>query len=143
VQDGVGGLGRNVKCQITHYEHGKRTRTRNTNPERRDEGVSRSKSIFPCTINWLQKIHVEKPGNSGILKTAGDLWEHSCTLVTACAIVPAADDAVFGLPEIESGIFPVIASLFFCVQSRQASALSFYHQKTRSAPEGQICDSCA
>jgi enoyl-CoA hydratase/carnithine racemase len=59
---------------------------------------------------------VEKPGNSGILKTAGDLWEDSYTLVGACDIVLAADDAVCGLPEIDSGIFPMVAPLFCSVQ---------------------------
>ena len=79
----------------------------------------------------------------GYLKTAGDLREDSCTLVVACAIVPAADDAVFGLPEIERGIFPIVVPLFCSVQSGEASASDFSHQGIGSAPKKQTGDSCA
>jgi hypothetical protein len=68
------------------------------------------KSTFPCTIKWLQKIHVEKQGNSGILKAAEDLWEGRCTSGASYGIVLAADDAVLCLP-----VMAMHDNLFFSI----------------------------
>ena len=52
-------------------------------------------------------------------------------------MVLAADDAVFGLPEVDTGIFPMAAPLFFSVQSGSASGLSFSQGGTGSAPRSR------
>lgn len=101
------------------------------------------KSIFPCKINWLQIIQVEKSGNSGILKTAGDLWQDSCTLGAACDMVLAADDAVFGLPEIDTGIFSMGSPPVLLCTVGLSKWLELFSRGNRSSAKKQTCDSCA